>query len=51
MTMVVDKESEIAPGTVWTAIANGVMSGANQVSRVTNSIDQAFEQSPYLNIN
>jgi hypothetical protein len=35
----------------WLSVANGVASGANNVTRVTNAIDQAFAQSPYLKIN
>lgn len=35
----------------WLVVGNGLVSGANNVSRVTSGIDQAFEQSPYLKIN
>ena len=35
----------------WLAVANGVATGYNDISRVTDAIDQAFEQSPYLKIN
>ena len=35
----------------WLTIANGLMSFSGDVGRVTRAIDQAFEQSPYLNIN
>jgi hypothetical protein len=35
----------------WLSAANGLMSGAYNVTRVTDAIDQAFEQSPYLKIN
>jgi hypothetical protein len=37
------------PTNMWTAAINGLMSGSYNVTRVTNAIDQAFEQSPYLN--
>ena len=35
----------------WLMVGNGLASGAGDVSRVTNAIDQAFIQSPYLKIN
>jgi hypothetical protein len=35
----------------WLMVGNGLASGAGNVDRVTNAIDQAFEQSPYLKIN
>jgi hypothetical protein len=35
----------------WLSAANGLMSGAYDVSRVTDAIDQAFRQSPYLKVN
>jgi len=34
--------------TAWLAAANGLVSYAYDISRVTKSIDQAFAQSPYL---
>ncbi|MGC3944308.1 MAG: DUF4136 domain-containing protein [Chryseolinea sp.] len=34
--------------TVWVSAANGLVSYAYDISRVTKSIDQAFKQSPYL---
>ncbi|MDX5340400.1 MAG: DUF4136 domain-containing protein [Cyclobacteriaceae bacterium] len=37
--------------TAWIMAGNGLLSGANDVSRVTNAIDQGFKQSPYLKIN
>lgn len=37
------------PKTVWTGMVNGLLSGAYDTSRATNGIDQAFDQSPYLN--
>jgi hypothetical protein len=49
MTLVADGEDFIDPTRVWTAAANGLLSGAVNISRVNNAIDQAFEQSPYLN--
>jgi hypothetical protein len=39
----------IEPYNVWTGAVNGLLSGAYDLSRVTNGIDQAFKQSPYLN--
>lgn len=35
----------------WMMIGNGLASGANNVSRITGAIDQAFAQSPYLKTN
>jgi len=48
MTLVVAGEDYIDPFVVWTSAANGVTSGAYDVTRVTKAIDQAFKQSPYL---
>lgn len=49
MTLVADGENYIEPTSVWIAAANGVMTGEYNTSRVLGAIDQAFEQSPYLN--
>ena len=35
----------------WMMVGNGLASGADNVSRMTKSIDQAFSQSPYLKTN
>lgn len=35
----------------WVAVANGLFTGAYDINRVKNGIDQAFEQSPYLKLN
>ncbi len=51
MTLVVDGEDYIEPTRVWTAAANGLLSGAYNTTRVNKAIDQAFEQSPYLKTN
>jgi len=48
MTLVADGDDYIDPTRVWTAAANGLLSGAFNLTRVNNAIDQAFEQSPYL---
>jgi hypothetical protein len=48
MTMVPTAES-VVPNSVWTSAINGLMSGAYDATRVTNAIEQAFKQSPYLN--
>jgi hypothetical protein len=37
--------------TVWFSAANGLVSGAYSLDRVTESIDQSFKQSPYLQTN
>ena len=49
MTLVADGDNYIDPTNVWTAAANGVLSGVVDITRVNRAIDQAFEQSPYLN--
>jgi hypothetical protein len=51
MFMVPAEQGSVEPLSVWTSAINGLMSGSYDVSRITNAIDQAFEQSPYLNIN
>ena len=51
MTMVADGSDYIDPTSVWTAVANGLLSGSFNTSRVNRAIDQAFEQSPYLKVN
>lgn len=51
MTLVADGDDYITPDRVWTAAANGLLSGAYNVSRVNRAIDQAFTQSPYLKSN
>jgi hypothetical protein len=48
MTLVA-QEGYIEPSAVWTSAINGLMSGAYDISRITETIDQAFKQSPYLN--
>jgi hypothetical protein len=35
----------------WLMVGNGLASGSGNVNRVTDAIDQAFKQSPYLKIN
>lgn len=37
--------------TAWLAVGNGLFTGAYDLGRVKNSIDQAFAQSPYLKTN
>ncbi|MDZ7608582.1 MAG: DUF4136 domain-containing protein [Cyclobacteriaceae bacterium] len=48
LTLVANGPDYIEPSRVWTAAANGLLSGSYNTSRVTEAIDQAFEQSPYL---
>jgi hypothetical protein len=36
---------------VWVAVANGLFTGSYNISRVTNGVEQAFAQSPYLKTN
>ena len=51
MTMVVDGNEYVEPTRVWAGAINGLLSGAQDGSRINNGIDQAFIQSPYLNLN
>jgi hypothetical protein len=46
--MIASGSDYVEPTSVWTAAANGVMSGSSSISRALNCIDQAFKQSPYL---
>ncbi|MBN2175112.1 MAG: DUF4136 domain-containing protein [Bacteroidales bacterium] len=48
MSLVADGENYVQPSAIWYAAANGIMTGEYNTSRVTRAIDQAFEQSPYL---
>jgi hypothetical protein len=50
MSLVADGDEYIEPSVVWTSAINGLLSGSYDVSRINRAIDQAFEQSPYLNI-
>ncbi len=38
-------------GISWLSVNNGILTGANDVTRALNGIDQSFIQSPYLKIN
>jgi hypothetical protein len=49
MTLVAAGDNYIEPTSVWTAALNGLVSGSYNTTRVTNGINQAFKQSPYLN--
>jgi len=49
MSLVADGENYVEPSGVWYAAANGIMTGEYNTSRVMKAIDQAFDQSPYLN--
>jgi hypothetical protein len=51
MTLVAYGNDYIEPARVWTGAMNGLLSGSYNVNRVNNAIDQAFEQSGYLDIN
>ena len=50
MHLIADGEDFVEPSRVWTAAINGLLSGAQNADRINNAIDQAFDQSPYLNI-
>jgi hypothetical protein len=49
MSLVADGENYVEPSGVWYAAANGILTGEYNTSRVMKAIDQAFDQSPYLN--
>lgn len=51
MTLVTDGPDYIEPTRVWTGAINGLLSGAYDITRANNGIDQAFAQSPYLKTN
>ena len=51
MTMIDLKNADVANKSIpvlWIGAVNGVLTGNSSVARVTNGIDQAFVQSPYL---
>lgn len=48
MALVASGPGYVEPSGVWTAAINGLLSGAYEVNRVNDAIDQAFKQSPYL---
>ena len=50
MTLVAAGDEYVDPSSVWTGIGNGVLTGSYDFNRVSKTIDQAFEQSPYLNV-
>ncbi|GMQ31093.1 DUF4136 domain-containing protein [Algoriphagus confluentis] len=37
--------------TAWLMVGNGLLSGSNNVDRVNKAVDQAFQQSSYLDLN
>ena len=45
-----DTEIDTAP-VLWLAAINGILTGSGQAVRLTNLIDQAYDQSPYLDTN
>ena len=49
MSLVASGDDYVDPSSVWSAAVNGLLSGAYNTNRVNKAIDQAFEQSPYLN--
>jgi hypothetical protein len=49
MALVAAGDEYVDPTSVWTAAINGLVSGSYDASRVNDAIDQAFNQSPYLN--
>ena len=51
MSLITDNGNNAIPSSVWTAAANGLMSGYYDINRVNKAIDQAFKQSPYLKTN
>ena len=51
MSIIVDGDEYVEPEVVWTGALNGLLSGSYNANRIKNSIDQAFIQSPYMEIN
>jgi hypothetical protein len=51
MSMIIDGDEYAEPHNVWSSALNGLLSGSYNSSRVKQNIDQAFIQSPYLNVN
>lgn len=51
MAIITDGDEFVEPSRVWTGAANGLLSGAQNMNRINNAIDQAFMQSSYLKIN
>jgi len=49
MGLIASGDEYVEPSNVWTAAINGLLSGTYDISRLNNTIDQAFKQSPYLN--
>jgi hypothetical protein len=48
----VDEDSPILESqAAWVMAANGLFTGSYDLDRVTDAIDEAFEQSPYLKVN
>ena len=48
----VDEDSPINKSeAAWVMAANGLFTGNYDISRVTKAIDEAFQQSPYLQLN
>jgi len=50
MSLISNDSDYIEPAIVWTGAINGLLSGAYDISRVDRGINQAFDQSPYLNV-
>lgn len=51
MGLVYSGDDHIEAEKVWAGAVNGVLTGSNNVDRAVKGINQAFSQSPYLNIN
>ena len=55
MIMVLSDPNEESPinrsPAIWVGIGNGLLTGAYDIGRVTDAVDQAFAQSPYLQTN
>jgi hypothetical protein len=50
MSLIANGNDYINPQAVWVGAINGLLSGAYDASRVDKGINQAFSQSPYLNV-
>ena len=55
LIMVISDPNEETPinrsPAVWVGIGNGLLTGAYDIDRATDAVDQAFAQSPYLQTN
>ena len=51
MGLIMNGDEQLELKKAWGAALNGVLTGNNNIDRVTKGVNQAFTQSPYLNLN